>query len=216
MIKKEFLLHKESGLWVARDGEIFVPKTKNHPEHYTYGINKNGYRTVGYKGKVYSVHRLVAEVYLPNPEGKKEVDHIIPISLGGTNDVSNLRWCTHEENSNNPITRQNMSEAHKGKHHTEETKKKMAEAKKGKPKSEEHRRKLSEAKKGKKPSDETLQKMAEARKKHIIGVNKKTGVTVEFDSATDAWLTLNIDKGNISACCKGIRKSAGGYKWRYA
>lgn len=216
MKKKEFRLHEQSGLWVARDGEVLIPKTKNHPEHYTYGYKgkQHGYLAVGYKGKIYAVHRLVAEVYLPNPDGKKEVDHINTNRID--NRVENLRWCTHEENSNNPITRQNMSEVHKGKHHTEETKKKMSEAKKGKPKSEEHRRKLSEAKKGKKPSDETLQKMAEARKKHIIGVNKKTGVTVEFDSATDAWLTLNIDKGNISACCKGIRKSAGGYKWRYA
>ena len=27
---------------------------------------------------------------------------------------------------------------------------------------------------------------------------------------------LNISNSHISACCKGKRKTAGGYKWKYA
>ena len=32
----------------------------------------------------------------------------------------------------------------------------------------------------------------------------------------DAAKTLRINHGNIVACCKGLRKSAGGFKWKYA
>ena len=48
------------------------------------------------------VHRLVAEVFLSNPHNFKEIDHIN--NDGTDNRISNLRWCTHKENMNNPIT----------------------------------------------------------------------------------------------------------------
>ena len=37
----------------------------------------------------------------------------------------------------------------------------------------------------------------------------------EFKSATDAAIKLNIQRPNISACCRGRHKSIGGYVWRY-
>lgn len=36
-----------------------------------------------------------------------------------------------------------------------------------------------------------------------------------FDTMTDACKTLRIDVSGIAKCCKGQRKSAGGYRWRY-
>ena len=45
------------------------------------------------------VHRLVAEAFIPNPQNKEIVDHID--GNRANNHVSNLRWVTAEENSNN-------------------------------------------------------------------------------------------------------------------
>jgi len=47
------------------------------------------------------IHRLVALAFIPNPENKKQVDHI-------DNDISNnyltnLRWATNQENQRNTI-----------------------------------------------------------------------------------------------------------------
>ena len=42
------------------------------------------------------VHRLVAEAFIPNPHGKREVNHID--SNPCNNNVRNLEWVTHGEN----------------------------------------------------------------------------------------------------------------------
>ena len=104
-------------------------------------------------GKTYpqTVHRIVATAFIPNPNNKPVVDHID--TNPSNNCVENLRWCTVQENTMNPLTRQHNSESKKGHrgyltHHSEETKKKISEAHKGRKLSEEHKRKISDAHKG--------------------------------------------------------------------
>ena len=37
----------------------------------------------------------------------------------------------------------------------------------------------------------------------------------EFKSTQEASRILKISQGNISVCCRGKRKTAGGYVWKY-
>ena len=69
----------------------------------------NGYLCVGLqidKGvyKKTRVHRMVAMTFLEfqRTEERNEVDHIN--GNKSDNSVDNLRWCTHKENMNNPVT----------------------------------------------------------------------------------------------------------------
>lgn len=66
--------------------------------------SKQGYMRVhvSINGKVYNkpVHRLVAEMFCPNPENKPYVDHIN--SVRDDNRPINLHWVTSSENNQNP------------------------------------------------------------------------------------------------------------------
>lgn len=111
--------------------------------------NKEGYVTHRYvceDGDSIKILEHVAKWEYFNgeiPEGLV-VDHIIPISSGGTNKLSNLRLVTPKGNANNEITKANLSKALKGIVHGEEWNKKISESNKGKKMSEEAVRKMSE------------------------------------------------------------------------
>ena len=52
--------------------------------------------------------------------------------------------------------------------------------------------------------------------KPVIGINLINGLIVEFPSTCEAERVMNISNSSICQCCKGKRKSAGGYRWYYA
>lgn len=69
--------------------------------HYVKAhIGTNGYPYVGLckgnKVRNYSVHRLVAQAFVPNPNGHKEINHIDENKLNPC--VDNLEWCDRKYN----------------------------------------------------------------------------------------------------------------------
>ena len=59
--------------------------------------------------KMWKVHRLVADAFIPNPHSKPQVDHINADKTD--NRLCNLRWCTEKENFHNPISYKRNSES---------------------------------------------------------------------------------------------------------
>ena len=64
--------------------------------------DKDGYLNVNLcnngKVKTKKIHRLVAEAFLPNPNGLPQINHIDEIK--DNNNVENLEWCTSKYNLN--------------------------------------------------------------------------------------------------------------------
>ena len=82
---------------------------KEVPQHKMKGYNLVNLRTINGKMVSKLTHRLVAEAFLPKIEGKDYVDHI-----DGTRDnncVSNLRWCTFQENCSFPLAIERRKQA---------------------------------------------------------------------------------------------------------
>lgn len=186
------------------------------------------------------LHRLIAEAFIPNPENKPCIDHISTVRTD--NRKINLRWVDRKGNMNNPLTRAKMSESAKGKiindatraklsaankgqnhpffgrHHSEESKAKMSAARKGKYCGENHH--LF----GKHRSAEAKAKMSAARKGKCMGKDHHNSIPIvqltkdgefikQWDCTSEAARELGIN--NISTCCMGRQKSAGGFKWMH-
>jgi hypothetical protein len=84
------------------------------------------------------------------------------------------------------------------------------------PPSLEHRARIAKANKGKKQSPEAVAKAAESRWKPIKQYTKEGLRIKNWNSIKEASEALGIGKVNISSNLRGIRKSAGGFIWKYA
>lgn len=88
--------------FVTRDGRVFSAiKGERDLVMLRPAVNNLGYHKVSLtlatgKKRLCSVHRLVATAFIPNPEGKPEVNHKDLDKLN--NQDANLEWMTHAEN----------------------------------------------------------------------------------------------------------------------
>ena len=87
--------------YLRKNGRLDNRKGKQlRPSVDKYGyervvLTKDGIR------KTYSVHKLVALAFIPNPENKTTINHIDGNKRN--NNVSNLEWATHKEQKTHEI-----------------------------------------------------------------------------------------------------------------
>ena len=113
----DYVEDTESGIYrITRTGRVFTQTKRKIPlvgqgmeftgkfkeilepeREMTYTLNNRGYHSVGIRRKTHMVHRLVAQAFVPNPDSKPFVNHIDGNKLN--NHVSNLEWCTVQENN---------------------------------------------------------------------------------------------------------------------
>lgn len=114
-----------------------------------------------------SVHRLVAEAFIPNPDNKPQINHKDGDKLN--NNILNLEWVNNSEN-------------------------------------QLHRRYVLGQKQPTGADD--------PRSKTILQIRDGV-ITKEFVGVREAERQTGIKHQNITACCKGKVKSAGGFQWKY-
>lgn len=213
-------------IWSYVKNDFKVIQEFQKTKYKFVALFKNG------KGKIFSIHRLVAEAFIPNPENKPCVDHIDTDK--SNNRVENLRWVTTAENANNPLTKKHVSEGKKGLKPSEKTRKKMSEVMKGK---------LTGGKNpfyGKHHSDETKKKSSDRMKKNLnenpelkkkledyrkIAYRKMFKPKYQIDPTNNTIVKIwdNYDEFEkseyvascVRRCCKGERKTYKGYIWSY-
>lgn len=86
---------------ITRQGEVFNLITSNKLKPCLHGLKRSQYKAVRlyYKGenKVFKLHRLLAEAFIPNPDNLPQVNHKDGDKLN--NKLSNLEWVTASGNT---------------------------------------------------------------------------------------------------------------------
>ena len=90
-------------------------------------------------------------------------------------------------------------------HHSQATRDQISASMSKYEKTALHRRHLSESMLGTK----------HPRAKRVCQLTKEGRLIKVWDYMNEACTALNLQKSNVSACCRGKRPSAGGYKWVY-
>ena len=129
-------------------------------------IDRYGYEKVvlSKDGKSFyrTVHRLVAQAFVPNPNNLATVNHINENKTD--NRAVNLEWLSIADNDNHGTRNARMADT-----------------------------------KCRLPVEQVL----------------PDGTTIQYSGVKDASRKTGINRCCIALCCKNIRKTAGGYKWRY-
>lgn len=125
-----------------------------------------------------------------------------------------------------PEAKEELSMRMRGYHHTEETRAKISASKKGITfvETPEWRQHIGEANKRKMQLDrelyeKTANRLRELGKQNsipVVQVGLDGNDIARYESATEAQRNTGAKNCNIIMCCQGKRKTANGYKWRFA
>ena len=92
-LARTFMAQCQYGLKKYRLNERILKQTKCSEGYYHVTLRRNHNESVNC-----SVHRLVAEAFIPNPDNLRCINH--KDETRTNNNVENLEWCSHKYNSN--------------------------------------------------------------------------------------------------------------------
>lgn len=108
-----------------------------------------------------------------------------------------------------------MSESLKGREISPETRAKISASLKGRHPSEEAIEKLRIASTGRVQTEEARKKISQRVSKKVCQLDNEGHVISIYSSAREANSATGISFSNISSCCNGKRKKAGGFGWKF-
>lgn len=108
---------------IRKNERILKPYSNPETKYLSVNLHKNK------RSKTYTIHRLVAEAFIPNPENLPQVGH--KDENNTNNHATNLEWVTPKQNSNMPLHKERISQKMKNKSPSKETRRKMSESHKG-------------------------------------------------------------------------------------
>ena len=153
--EEQYLVSDGGHVWSFRRHRALKPK-----------IDPYGYEavvlSVGGTRHHRTVHRLVAQAFVPNPHNLPTVNHINENKTD--NRAVNLVWMSVADNDNHGTRNERMADT-----------------------------------KCRLPVEQVF----------------SDGTVVRYKGAKDASRKTGINRCCIALCCKNIRKTAGGYEWRY-
>ena len=179
--------------------------------------HKDGYTEVrlhkphDVKGRIYKVHVLVAQAFIPNPENKPYIDHINTIR--DDNRIDNLRWCTAKENSNNPITVKKNRESSFKRFERPGEREKLSVAHKRFMANPENRKRFTERMNN--PDVRAKALASNPFKKKVRHYDVSGNLIGEYSSSQDAARAEGLSQSSISFYCLGKRKPRNNHKWIY-
>lgn len=155
--------------------------------------NRFGYQSVSLwkdnKQKQFTVHRLVWTTFNgPVPIGY-EINHMD--ENPSNNRLDNLNLLTHKENMNWGTLKERMSKTKKGTILSEETKAKIAKSLIGKLVNHQ------------------------GISKRVLQYTLDDEFVKEYPSTQEAARQTGFSGGSIRDCCRGIRRTHNGFKWKY-
>ena len=203
-----------------------------------FHYDKNGYVWVSLprnnKFRTYLVHRLVAGMFIPNPMFYKEINHIDGNKTN--NNVYNLEWCTRSQNIKHAFA-MGLKVNKKGSEHWHAKKcyeydmkgnlvKEWGSITEAADFYKDVTGNVCAACSGKyktfhghiwsyKREEIDINAHRNAQGERTYQYTKDGEFIAEYFNMDDAVEATGVDKSNITKCCLGKRKTAGGYIWSH-